>query len=156
MPELSWTQRRENGVTLVEAMIESTAPNGETVVELRSMLSGPVWPPRSQGVPVAGWDGERYETTVESGCRVGVGFASPAEPCEPPVEIVESEPVARLDGDEADDIDAADVLRALGDPTPPRGAIPTSVPDTSGPDASLPDEWLPAGNDLDAETARER
>lgn len=156
MPELSWTQRRENGVTLVEAVIESTAPNGETAIKLRSTLSGPVWPPRSQGVPVAGWDGERYETTVESGSRVAVGFASSGEPYEPPIEIVEAKPVARVDIDEDDDVDASDVLRALGDPTPPRGAIPTSVPDTTVPDTSLPDEWLPAGNELDTETERER
>ncbi len=151
MPELSWTQRRENGVTLVEAVIESTAPTGEAAIALRSTLSGPVWPPRSQGVPMAGWDGDRYETTVESGCRVAVGFASPGEPCEPPIEIVESEPVARVDDDKDEAVDAADVLRALGDPTPPRRAIPTSAPNSS-----LPDEWLPAGNDLDAETERER
>lgn len=154
--KLSWTQRRENGVTLVEAVIESTAPTGEAAVTLRSTLSGPVWPPRSQGVPVAGWDSDRYETTVESGCQVAVGFAAPGEPCEPPVEIVEQEPVVRVDNDQDGAVDAADVLRALGDPTPPRRAIPASVPDTSGAAPSLPEEWLPAGNDLGVETEREQ
>ncbi|MFC7212166.1 hypothetical protein ACFQL3_16980 [Natronoarchaeum sp. GCM10025321] len=135
MPTISWTQRRENGVTLVEAVIQSTTPTGPTTVALESRLSGPVWPPRSEGVPVAGWDGPRYETTVEGESRVAVGFASPAEPCEPPVELVESAPATAIE--ESTDADAADVLRALGDPTPPRGAVPTSLPEESLPTATV-------------------
>lgn len=133
MPTISWTQRREGGITLVEAVIEGTTPTGSTTVALESRLSGPVWPPRSEGVPIAGWDGTRYETTVES--RVAVGFASPAEPCDPPVELVESAPATAMD--ESADADAADVLRALGDPTPPRGAVPTSIPEESLPTATV-------------------
>ncbi len=135
MPTISWTQRRENGVTLVEAVVQSTTPTGPTTVALESRLSGPVWPPRSEGIPVAGWDGARYETTVEGESRVAVGFASPAEPSEPPVELVESAPATTIDDEESADTDAADVLRALGDPTPPRGAVPTSLPEESLPTA---------------------
>ncbi len=151
MPELSWTQRRENGITLVEAVVGSTIPNGETRITLRSTLSGPVWPPRSEGVPLAGWDSDRYETTVGGGRSVAIGFASPAEPCEPPVEIVEAEPVVRPDTDDHDAVDAADVLRALGDPTPPRAAVPTSISD-----GALPEEWLPATTEIDAKPDSQR
>lgn len=145
MPTLSWTQRRENGVTLVEAVVESTDPTGPTAVTVQSTLDGPVWPPRSEGVPVAGWDDARYGTTIEPHGRLAVGFASPAAPCEPPIELVTHEPAEDVVEHERS-VDAADVLRALGDPTPPREAVPSSVPEQRLPEASL------APSDSDADT----
>lgn len=147
MPTLSWTQRRENGVTLVEATIESERPSGRTAVVVESTLDGPVWPPRSEGVPISGWNDDRYETILDAPGRVAVGFASPSEPEEPPIELVETEPVGEdsatsvtRDSTAEVDPEPADVLRALGDPTPPRSAVPSSVPADSLPTAPDADE----------------
>lgn len=126
MTSLEWTVRREGDVTLVEAVLARTAaPSAEDPalsVAVESRLDGPVWPPRSEGVPVAGWSDGRFEATVPEGGRVAVGFASPAEPVDPPVEIVD-----RRRGEVSSGGDATpdDVVRALGDPTPPRDAVPT-------------------------------
>jgi hypothetical protein len=126
MTTLEWTVTREQGVTLVEAVIarESTpiSEDPELSVTVESLLEGPVWPPRRQGVPVAGWSDRQFETTVAAGDRVAVGFASPAAPTEPPVEIVDRERGAvSSDGGAS----PSDVVRALGDPSPPRDAVPT-------------------------------
>ncbi|WP_336326735.1 DUF7857 domain-containing protein [Halovenus sp. HT40] len=114
MATLDWTCETVDGVTLVELVV--TAERSERV-RIESKLS-PVWPPRRQGRPEAGWDGERFEGRVEADDRLVVGFASPAEPVEPPVDL-QTEPPA-----EDDDIDPRDVIRALGDGVPPRDAVP--------------------------------
>ncbi|SNZ14846.1 hypothetical protein SAMN06269185_2275 [Natronoarchaeum philippinense] len=125
MTELEWTVRREGDVTLVEAVVSrKTAPvaaDPALTVTVESLLDGPVWPPRREGVRVAGWSGDRFETAVPAGGRVAVGFASPADPVEPPVEIVDR---SRGDVSSADGATPSDVLRALGDPSPPPEAVP--------------------------------
>lgn len=114
MATLDWTCETVDGVTLVELVV--TAEQSERV-RIESNLS-PVWPPRRQGRPEAGWDGERFEGQVDADDRLVVGFASPAEPVEPPVDL-STEPPA-----DNDDIDPRDVIRALGDGVPPRDAVP--------------------------------
>lgn len=126
MTELQWTVRREGDVTLVEAVLSrDPAPMSEDPalrVTVESRLQ-PVWPPRSDGVPIAGWSGERFETAVPAGGRVAVGFASPAEPADPPIEIVDRD---RGEVSSAEGATPSDVLRALGDPSPPRDAVPSA------------------------------
>jgi len=111
-------------VTLVEAVLSrESAPVSEDPalrVTVESRLA-PVWPPRRDGVPIAGWSGKRFETAVPAGERVAVGFATPAEPADPPVEIVDHD---RGAVSSADGATPSDVLRALGDPSPPRDAVP--------------------------------
>ena len=129
MATLEWTVTRENGVTLVEAIVsrEATPVSRDPVlsVTVESRLDGPVWPPRSDGVPVAGWSGDRFEATVPADRRVAVGFASPAAPTDPPVEIVDRRRgTVSSDGETA----PSDVLRALGDPAPPRDAVSVTAP----------------------------
>ncbi len=129
MTELEWTVRREGDVTLVEAVLSrdptpvSEDPALRVTVESRL---APVWPPRRDGVPIAGWSGERFETAVPAGERVAVGFASPAEPVDPPVEIVDRD---RGAVSSAEGTTPSDVLRALGDPAPPRDAVPEAEAD---------------------------
>lgn len=126
MTELEWTVRREGGVTLVEAVVSREEPSVSAdpalAVTVESLLEGPVWPPRRDGVPIAGWSGRRYETPVPAGGRVAVGFASPAAPADPPVRIADR---SRGEVRSADDASPSDVLRALGDPCPPREAVPS-------------------------------
>lgn len=113
---------RRDGVTLVTATI--TVESGSTKVTVESRLDGPVWPPRRQGEPTAGWlcgsDGREritsYEGVVPEEGPLAIGFASPAVPSEPPAEITNVEPVE----DDSDEMTTPTaVLRGLGDPSPP-------------------------------------
>lgn len=148
MVDVEWTTAQPGGVTLVGVRIDNrvAAPGVDAHrVELVPQLDGPVWPPRVEGVPAGPWDcdgghaerargadehradehraGEREPSVavvVPTG-RVGsVGFASPAEPVEPPVEVASVEPAHER---EDADPDPEDVLRVLGDPSPPRDAV---------------------------------
>ena len=125
--------RRREGVTFVEATLTHDGPDPR-VVRLRSRLDGPVWPPRRRGVPAAGWDPEAgvVQVRLAPGERVGVGFASPAPPVDPPVEVASTHRAdddgRATDGGIADS--AAGVVRTLGDPTPPADAVPAPSPGT--------------------------
>lgn len=130
MATLDWHVRRQDGVTLVELLVTSDSAEQ---VRIESHLE-PVWPPRRQGRPVDGWSGTAYEGEVPSSGRLILGFASPAPPVDPPVSIVGSEPVDESEGMAT----AGDIIRALGDPTPPRGAIPTPTVSGDGNDGSEP------------------
>jgi len=119
MASLEWEIRTHDGVTLVEAQV--TSPY-RTRVRLESALT-PVLAPRTQGVPVEGWDETGYETTVEPDEIIAVGYASPADPVEPPVELQEPR---HSDGASETEPSARDLLRTLGDSRPPRDIV---VPD---------------------------
>lgn len=131
MATLDWTCEAIDGVTLVELVV-----TGERAqrVSIESNLT-PVWPPRRQGRPVAGWDGSTFEDELGDG-RLVVGYASPAEPVEPPAELTTEPP------DDDGGIDPQDVIRALGDGGPPRDAVPAdrSVPDEPTATANSPSE----------------
>ncbi|MXR50323.1 hypothetical protein GRX03_01695 [Halovenus sp. WSH3] len=114
MATLEWTCERIDGVTLVELTVTSERA---TRVRVESTLR-PVWPPRRQGRPAAGWDGPVFEAEVDEDERLVVGYASPAERVDPPAEVTTRPP-------EEEEVDPADVIRALGDGTPPRDAVPT-------------------------------
>jgi hypothetical protein len=112
---------RVDGVTLVTATVGDIAePNRITV---RNRLDGPLWPPRKQGVPEAGWTEDGFEGVVGPGTHA-LGYATPAPPSDQPAELVSAEPTP--DSPPADEgLDSADaVLRELGDPSPPADAVP--------------------------------
>ena len=118
MATLDWHVTEADGVALVSLVVES-----ETTEQVRvtSRLDGPVWPPRRQGVPEEGWDEDGYEGVVEADGRLLLGYASPADPAEPPARVTTLGP-----GDGAGTTTAREVVRTLGDPTPPRDAVPPS------------------------------
>ena len=72
MATLDWHHTRAGGVTLVELVVTTDYPAS---VRIESELT-PVWPPRRQGVPAAGWEGNSFETTVAGEDRLVVGYAS--------------------------------------------------------------------------------
>jgi hypothetical protein len=113
MPTLEYNCTRTDGVSLVELFVTSERTQR---VRIESDLS-PVWPPRRQGVPVPGWNGTTFEGVVEAEQPLVVGYATPAEPSEPP---------ARLTGavTENGEVSPRTLVRALGDATPPRDAVP--------------------------------
>lgn len=120
--------RRYGRVTLVEVVVEND-DRWPRRVRITSELDGPMWPPRTRGVPEPEFDGGTISTRVGPGERRSFGFASPAEPVEPPVSVA-SDPAA-TDGGEA--IAPADLIRVLGDPRPPRDAVPGAGNGAGGP-----------------------
>jgi hypothetical protein len=117
-------------VTLVTVQLHNDTPVARRV-QLQNRLDGPVMPPRTDGVPEAGWDDDGYQTVVPAESTVAVGYACPAPECDPPVVVTADERAS--DDDEARRSSALSsspppeaVVRRLGRATPPRDAVPTS------------------------------
>ncbi len=131
--DLAWTVEQDGGVSLVRCRVH----NDEAVprrIRLDSRLDGPVLPPRRAGVPEAGWDAGGVVVRLGPGASRAVGFAVPAEPTEPPVEVgsVTSDRESVQGSDEGDPFSGArsetpvlDAVRTLGDHRPPRDAVTT-------------------------------
>ncbi|WP_435348148.1 hypothetical protein [Haloarchaeobius sp. HRN-SO-5] len=115
------TQRREC-VTFVAATVANEGTTARRV-RLRTDLR-PVWPPRRQGVPAAGWTDDGVTLTVPAAGRRGIGFATPADPGESVLAVASAEPAT----DESRERTPDGLVRALGDPTPPADAVPTGAP----------------------------
>jgi hypothetical protein len=90
MVRLDATARREAGVTLVAAVVESDVGSRVTLID---RCGGPVRPPRRQGVPVLDWAGGRTEVVLGAGEARAVGYATPAPPADPPVAVASAAPV---------------------------------------------------------------
>lgn len=134
MATLDWHLRRTDGVTLVEVALESDHPER---VRLESHLQ-PVWSPRRFGVPEAGWDETGFEGVIDPDRRCMLGYASPAAPVDPPIELTDAEPIAPGEYDGPDVIPREEshtgsqsrarwLIRSLGTATPERAVVP--VPD---------------------------
>ncbi len=117
MVSLDWHLRRTGGVTFVELVVESPY---DAQVELQSNLA-PVWPPRRHGRPVAAWDGSRFTTTVRAGRRTVVGYATPAEPTDPPASVTTHRPLAEM---ATETPTPQQLIQSLGSAAPPRDAVP--------------------------------
>ncbi len=109
--------------TLVSLSLSSAEP---IHVRVENCLEGPVWPPREQGVPAAGWDEAGFEGVVDG--HLAVGYACPADPADSPAHIVEERPPI----EEAPT--ARSLVRELGDASPPPDAVGPIV-DTAGSDS---------------------
>jgi hypothetical protein len=157
MVTLEWSCERTDGVTLVSLVVAADRPSR---VRIENRLDGPVWPPRRRGQPAAGWDGDVFVGTVPDDGRLAVGYATPAQPAEPPAAVVSTVPAAG-GTDESDcevvgpapavESTPAGVVRDLGDPVVPRDSVPFPEPDatrasTPGDDART-DESARTGDD---------
>ena len=123
------------GISLVTLVVENPTKIARRV-RVANRLDGPVWPPRREGVPEAGWDDGGFEGVVAPGEFRAWGYACPASAEEPPAEVVwteragETERTRRTEraGDSdsfADERTPEGVVRKLGDPRPPADAVPT-------------------------------
>lgn len=112
--------------TLVRLHLASEEP---THVRVENCLDGPVWPPRCQGVPEAGWDDDGFAGVVEG--RLALGYATPADPSDPPVRVVDERPP-----DDGESLSPESLVRQLGDAAPPRDAV--------GPAVTGSDDWTTA------------
>lgn len=161
MPALVHHCRQIADITLVELAVESDRPQW---VRVRSQCR-PVWPPRRHGEPAAGWDGASVEGVARPTDRFVAGYATPADPADPPARIVDTAPPDDETGDTGGDdpVTPSAVARALGDSGPPATAVvPTNADapqdaqgsDREGPttdesedaeirsDAPRPPDWL--------------
>jgi len=133
MVTLEWTLDRTEGVTFVRAYVTA---GRACRVRVENCLDGAVWPPRRRGQPAAGWDGDGFEGVAAPNARLVGGYATPAPPEEPPVELavaerVDESPEQSGGGPTAPDTTVptvestpAGVVRALGTPLVPRDAVP--------------------------------
>ena len=117
-----------DGVTLVTLSLRDLETPMRVTV--RNCLDGPVWPPRTQGLPEAGWTATGFSGVLAAGAHA-LGYATPARPEGTPAELVDA--VAVPDADPVSDRNErpADVVRDLGDPSPPADAVPAVEPATS-------------------------
>lgn len=92
MPTITTETRRADGVTFVEVRILADEPHR---VRLESRLDGSVWPPHSGGAAAPGWDENGVTRVVPAG-ETGLGFAAPAPPTDPAVELTAAESVEGL------------------------------------------------------------
>ncbi len=126
--------RTVGGVTLVELCVTAARPRR---VRVENCLEGPVWPPRSDGVPEPGWDEDGFEGRVKSDEPLVLGYASPAEPADPPARIVEEDESA--DREPTPEV----VLKALGRREPPRDAMPEVGSGPAGPNTHSDPDPVP-------------
>jgi hypothetical protein len=117
MATFDWDLDTAGDVTLVHVAVRSDVTRA---VRIENELSGPVWPPRTQGQPLPGWDEDGYVGTVVPESPLLLGYATPAEPAEPPVSLaVDANP-----GTVDEELTPAALVRVLGEAGPPRAAVP--------------------------------
>lgn len=117
MVHLEWETDRRDGVTFVSATVLNTHTTPQTV-RLESRLDGPTWPPRTDGDTALEWDGDLWMGTIAPKRRRGVGFATPAAPAEPPLEVVDVSRALDTTGTESEA-----VVQSLDEWQPPRDVL---------------------------------
>lgn len=137
---LDTSLERTGDVTLVAVRVTNTA-NRAKRIRVANQLDGPVWPPRVGGRPAPGWDDGGYEGVLDAGETRSLGYATPAAPTQPgapgasgtpadgqregtAVEVawVEDAPNGPPDEPPSPGV----IVSELGDPRPPRDALPSS------------------------------
>jgi hypothetical protein len=127
------------GVALVAVRLRNPTPVARRV-RVQNRLAGPVLPPRTAGVPEAGWDRDGVSVVVDPHETRPLGYACPLDtagedtPADPPAAVVSDERAtagepARPDADHETTVRA--VVRDLGRPAPPRDAVPPVDADTA-------------------------
>lgn len=122
--DLAWTVDREDDASLVCCRVHNDGTVSRRV-RIENRLDGPVLPPRRAGVPERGWDPNGVTVRLAPGQRRALGFAVPAPPVEPPVEISDIQDADSVEISEIQDAesDVSGALRALPEHRPPRAAV---------------------------------
>ncbi|WP_311170423.1 hypothetical protein [Halobellus ordinarius] len=131
------------GVTLVRVELHSDV-SVALAVRITNELDGPVLPPRREGVPAAGWDGDGFYGAIPAEGHLGVGYACPTpndaqrdgDTSENPA-AVSVELLGPADSEECDSDRIAAAVRSLGRAGPPADAVPTTAGDGRGRGAEL-------------------
>jgi len=112
MVDLTWEIDHCEGITFVAAIVTNTQLTAQRV-RIATCLEGPTWPPRHNGVTAPEWDDGIWEGVIDPGRHRGVGFATPAPPTTPPIELVS---VSRVTDRSAT---TTEILASLSASTPP-------------------------------------
>jgi hypothetical protein len=99
MPELTVRTVRSDSITFVECVLSTDGP---CRVRLERQFEGTVWPPRTGGRIVGGWDRDGVTLETDAG-KTAIGFATPETTTERPIAIVRSESIP---GDRPPEVDA--------------------------------------------------
>jgi hypothetical protein len=158
------TVRTTGSVALVEVRLRNPTPVARRV-RVENRLAGPVLPPRTAGVPEAGWDETGVAVVVAPHDTRALGYACPRDagtdatdslPADPPAAVVSDERAStaadndppggehlpsrrRHAVDATDDSPVQAVVRDLGRPAPPRDAVPSDDHGTSAESVATPD-----------------
>lgn len=89
MPTLRTDIVRSSGVSFVEILLESDRP---CRVQLAPCFEGQIWSPRDGESPTHRWNDGTVSIETDGGVTA-IGFATPVELKDDPVEIVDSEPL---------------------------------------------------------------
>lgn len=123
MVAIESTVERRDGVTIVTAVVTNDRTTTQRV-RLRSTLSAPIWPPRRNGVAAPEWTDDTWSATLEPGVQRGIGFATAADPADPPIELLDASRAAASD----ELADSRSILATLDESTPPRAATEGVAP----------------------------
>jgi len=107
---------RRDGVTYVRATLLNTRTTSQAV-RIRATLS-PVWAPKSGPVTSGEWSETEWARVLGPGQRVGLGYASPAEPTSSPVEVLSVERAS-----DEQPLGPEQVLTGLEDASPPADVV---------------------------------
>lgn len=125
------------GVALVSITLDNDTA-AALRVRVENDIDGPVLPPRQDGVPVAGWDSDRFTGVVPPDGRLGVGYACPVAESnaatvrtdDGPASVEILGPADEETGDPKPPDSVAATVRSLGRAAPPADAIPTETETT--------------------------
>ena len=122
MVTVTTTVERRSGVNYVVAQVDNRidAPVVDAHTVEVSATVAPVWTPPEQGRPR--WHDGTATVDVPAGVVAGIGFATPSKCPDEPVEVQSVQPAGEQENDQP--TEPKTILRALGDPRPPRNAVP--------------------------------
>lgn len=134
------------GVALVSVRLDNDTA-ADLRVRVENDLDGPALPPRREGVPAAGWDGDGFTGVIPADGRLGVGYACPlgaadvasARAADEPASVEILGPVNDATGDASASDPVAAAVRSLGRATPPIDAVPAETAAEPGTAVSRPE-----------------
>ncbi|MWG34597.1 DUF7857 domain-containing protein [Halomarina oriensis] len=147
-----WTTRHCADRTLIEVTLTSDRPRR---VRVEPTGDPTLHPPRTGGIPDAGWDDTGFSGVVDG--RLGLGFAVTDPTDSPPVTVdwrgpPDDDPTFEGHPDVPRVEATTDgVLRTLSDPRPPRAALPTTA--TSGEATSATDREHGTGEEAERDAS---
>jgi len=112
---------RLDGVALVTCRLHNRTTTARAV-RLRDELAGETLPPRRDGVPERGWDGDTYTTVLPPETTHAVGYASPTDgplPDSPAALVAVGDPGTLADTDDR----VGHARRELADWAPPEDVV---------------------------------
>jgi len=117
MVDVDTNYTTQAGVTRVRVTVTNSRTTPQRI-ELTSTFAGPIWPPTGAILSTSEWRGATWSGIVEPSQTRGLGFSTPCEPTDSPVDVVA---VERAEGNST--IDSKQTIRDLDSAAPPSRLI---------------------------------